>query len=158
EVTETVKETGEQSKEAADSSADNWSSSSERIRSGAAEASEELENVGDTAKKSERDVQAVAASLAAWFQGVRNEMAALSEQARAAFDNKLGINSAGPVSELDALKQSIAAAREELGKVAIDNLQVFDPTGVNAFKNSVIQAKNETLIAFQEQKIKALDY
>src|SRR5690606_15122934 len=54
EVTETVKETGEQSKEAADSSADNWSSSSERIRSGAAEASEELENIGDTAKKSER--------------------------------------------------------------------------------------------------------
>lgn len=157
-VTEAVKETGLQAKTAAESSADSWASSAERIRISAAAANSELDNIGDTAARSEHDMQQATASLAGWFQSVRNEMAALSEQARAAFDNKLGINSAGPVSELDALKQSIAAAREELGKVAIDNLQVFDPTGVNAFKNSVIQAKNETLIAFQEQKIKALDY
>lgn len=158
EVTKAVKETGKQAKDAAESSADSWTSSAERIRTSAAKANSELNNLGDTAVRSEHNVQQATASLAAWFQGIRNELAALSEQARAAFDNKLGISTAGPVSELDALKQSIAAAREELGKVAIDNLQVFDPTGVNRFKNSVIEAKNETLIAFQEQKIKALDY
>lgn len=130
----------------------------DKTEKGAKKAAEATRDVGAAAKDSERDVQAVGASLAAWFQSVRDEVAALSEQARAAFDSKLGINTAGPVSELDALKQSIAAAREELGKVSIDNLQVFDPTGVNRFKNSVIEAKNETLIAFQEQKIKALDY
>src|SRR5690606_42005141 len=110
---------------------------------GAKKAAAATRDIGSAAKDSERDVQAVAASLAAWFKGVRDEMAALSEQARAAFDNKLGINSAGPVSELDVQKKSIAAARKELGKVAIDNLQVFDPTGVNAFKNSVIQRSEE---------------
>ncbi|PHS66371.1 MAG: phage tail tape measure protein [Thalassobium sp.] len=130
----------------------------EKTKDGAKQAAESTKEISQAAQDSERDVQAVAASLAGWFQSVRDEVAALSEQARAAFDNKLGIDSAGPVSEIEALQQSIAAAREELGKVSIDNLQVFDPTGVNRFKNSVIEAKNETLIAFQEQKIKALDY
>ena len=130
----------------------------DKTEKGAKKAAEATRDVGAAAKDSERDVQAVGASLAAWFQSVRDEMSALSEQARAAFDNKLGISTAGPVSEMEALQQSIAAAREELGKVSIDNLQVFDPTGVNRFKNSVIQAKNETLIAYQEQKLKAMEY
>ena len=130
----------------------------DKTEKGAKKAAEATRDVGAAAKDSERDVQAVGASLAAWFQSVRDEMSALSEQARAAFDNKLGISTAGPVSEMEALQQSIAATREELGKVSIDNLQVFDPTGVNRFKNSVIQAKNETLIAYQEQKLKAMEY
>src|SRR5690606_2052666 len=53
-VTEAVKETGLQAKEAAESSADSWTSSAERIRTSAAEANSELDNLGDTAARSEQ--------------------------------------------------------------------------------------------------------
>jgi chromosome segregation ATPase len=96
--------------------------------------------------------------MAGWFQGVRGEVAALSESARAAFDNRLGIDSTGPVTEIDAVKQALQGARDVLSKIGTDNLQVFDVTGVNRFKNSVLEAKNETVAAYSEQKLKALEY
>ncbi|MEQ3693151.1 MAG: tape measure protein [Thalassolituus sp.] len=117
-----------------------------------------LEGVSDAAEESSRDVRAVAAAMAGWFQGVRGEVAALSESARAAFDNRLGIDSTGPVTEIDAVKQALQGARDVLSKIGTDNLQVFDVTGVNRFKNSVLEAKNETVAAYSEQKLKALEY
>lgn len=105
-----------------------------------------------------RDVQGLAQDLAAFFQGVRSELGALSAEAAAAFDNKLGIDTGPLISETDALAKSIQDARTELGKIARDNLQVFDPTGINRFKNAVLQAKDETIIAYGEQKQKFEQY
>lgn len=119
---------------------------------------EQVEELGDTADSTSRDVRAVAAAMAGWFQGVRGDVAALSESARAAFDNRLGIDSTGPVTEIDAVKQALQGARDVLSKIGTDNLQVFDVTGVNRFKNSVLEAKNETVAAYSEQKLKALEY
>ena len=132
--------------------------SGDRVAEGANKAADATKNLGDATKQSTRDVQAVAASLADWFGAVRNEMSGLSEQARVLFDDKLGLQSSGTVTEVDALKASLAAAREELGKIAIDNLQTFDATGINKWKNSVLKAKDETIIAYQEQKLKFLEY
>ncbi|WP_276681184.1 tape measure protein [Thalassolituus oleivorans] len=132
--------------------------SGEQIKKGVEGATEATKNLSSATKESTRDVQAVAASLAEWFVAVRSEMSALSEQAGALFDDKMGLQSSGTVNEVDALKAALSAAHEELGKIAIDNIQVFDPTGVNRWKNSVLQAKNETVSAYNEQKLKFLEY
>lgn len=132
--------------------------SGEQIKKGVEGATEATKNLSSATKESTRDVQAVAASLAEWFGAVRTEMQDLSAQAGALFDDKLGLQSSGTVTEVDALKAALSAAREELGNIAIDNLQTFDVTGINKFKNSVLQAKDETIIAYNEQKIKFLEY
>lgn len=129
-----------------------------KVADGAKKAADSTRDLSTAAKESSRDVQAVAASLAEWFGAVRTEMQGLSAQAGALFDDKLGLQSSGTVTEVDALKAALSAAREELGKIAIDNLQTFDVTGINKFKNSVLQAKDETIIAYNEQKIKFLEY
>ncbi|MED5440246.1 MAG: hypothetical protein VYA77_02915, partial [Pseudomonadota bacterium] len=100
----------------------------------------------------------ITGDLAGWFQSVRSEVGALSETAQAAFENRLGIDSAGPVTEIEAVKASLQAARDELAAIGRDNLQVFDVTGINRWKNSVLEAKNETVAAYNEQKLKALEY
>ena len=137
---------------------DEGEESGERVADGADKATEANKRLSTSVANSTRDVQKVAASLADWFGAVRNEMSGLSEQARVLFDDKLGLQSSGTVTEVDALKASLAAAREELGKIAIDNLQTFDATGINKWKNSVLKAKDETIIAYQEQKLKFLEY
>lgn len=126
--------------------------------SGARRIGQALADVSDSASAASNDVRGLAEGLSGFFTGIRNEVSALSEQARQAFDNRLGISSAGAVTEIEALEQAIVSAREELGKIAIDNLQVFDPTGINRWKNSVLQARDETVIAYNEQKLKALEY
>lgn len=100
----------------------------------------------------------ITGDLAGWFQSVRGEVGALSETAQAAFENRLGIDSTGPVTEIEAVKASLQAARDELAAIGRDNLQVFDVTGINRWKNSVLEAKNETVAAYNEQKLKALEY
>ena len=132
--------------------------SGEQIKKGAEGATEATRTLSKAAKDSTRDVQAVAASLAEWFGAVRTEMQGISAEAGALFDDKMGLQSSGTVTEVDALKAALSAAREELGKIAISNMQVFDPTGINRWKNSVLQAKNETVSAYNEQKIKFLEY
>jgi len=129
-----------------------------KVAESAKKAADSTRDLGAAAVESSHDVQAVAASLAEWFGAVRAEMQGLSAQAGALFDDKLGLQSSGTVTEVDALKAALSAAREELGKIAIDNLQTFDVTGINKFKNSVLQAKDETIIAYNEQKIKFLEY
>ena len=130
----------------------------EKTSQAARQAADSTRDLSEATKETARDAQAVAASLADWFGAVRNEMSGLSEQARVLFDDKLGLASSGTLNEVDALKASLAAAREELGKIAIDNLQTFDATGINKWKNSVLKAKDETIIAYQEQKLKFLEY
>lgn len=130
----------------------------ERGEKGGRRLKDVLSEVSEAAEDSSHDVRAVAAALAGWFQSVRSEVGALSEAARAAFDDRLGIDSTGPVTEIEAVRAALQAARDELSAIATDNLQVFDVTGVNKFKNAVLQAKDETVIAYNEQKVKALEY
>lgn len=117
-----------------------------------------VDDLAHASEDADAGVRLLAESLSGFFTGIRNDVAALSEEARQAFDNRLGISSAGAVTEIGALEEAIVSAREELGKIAIDNLQVFDPTGINRWKNSVLQARDETVIAYNEQKLKALEY
>jgi len=133
-------------------------SAGNKVAESAKKAAASTRDLGTAAVESSHDVQAVAASLAEWFVSVRAEMSALSAEAGALFDDKMGLQSSGTVNEVDALKAALSAAHEELGKIAIDNIQVFDPTGVNRWKNSVLQAKNETVSAYNEQKLKFLEY
>jgi tape measure domain-containing protein len=167
-TTEAVKRTGEEASKAGDVGAqslknmaltlEDTADESDRTAGKIREVAIETEQLAYSADDSSQSLQAMAQELSGWFQSVRGDVAALSESARAAFDNRLGIDSTGPVTEIDAVKQALQGARDVLSKIGTDNLQVFDVTGVNRFKNSVLEAKNETVAAYSEQKLKALEY
>lgn len=124
----------------------------------AKETAQELAKVASSARQSSHDVQAVAASLAAWFSGVKNEVYELSDAAGIAFSNKLGIDVLPLLDEIDSLKAGIQSAHVEMSAIARDNLTLFDATGITRFTGEVLSAQNEVEIAYNSQKIKFLDY
>lgn len=131
---------------------------SEKASEGVRGVKQDMDGLSDSAASVGQELTTIMGDLTGWFQSVRSEISALSESAGAAFDNRLGIDSTGPVTEIEAVRAALQAARDELSAIATDNLQVFDVTGVNKFKNAVLQAKDETVIAYNEQKVKALEY
>ena len=128
------------------------------VKQSAKETADELAKVAGSAKKSSHDVQAVAASLAAWFVGVKNEVYELSAAAGTAFSNKLGIDVKPVLDEIDSLKAGIQSAHVEMSQISQDNLTLFDATGVTRFTGEVLAAQNEVEIAYNSQKIKFLEY
>ncbi|MCY0966128.1 tape measure protein [Parathalassolituus penaei] len=141
------KQAGDTGKEAGDKAAD-----------GARKAKDATQDLADSTEKTARDVQGLTDDLGAWFWGVRSEMQALSAEAGAMFDSKLGINSGPILTEVEAIEAGMQNAREQLAGIAKDNLQVFDVTGINRWKNSVLQAKGETILAYGQQKLKFEEY
>jgi hypothetical protein len=130
----------------------------EQVGKSAEQAGEKVQKVADDAKDTERDVRAVAAGLAAFFNGVKSDVYALSDAAGAAFSNKLGIDVTPVLEEIDSLKEGIRSAQVEMGTLARDNMKVFDVTGINRFENAVLATQNEVEIAYSSQKIKFLEY
>lgn len=128
------------------------------VKQSAKETADELAKVAGSAKKSSHDVQAVAASLAAWFVGVKNEVYELSAAAGTAFSNKLGIDVKPVLDEIDSLKAGIQSAHVEMSQISQDNLTLFDATGVTRFTGEVLASQNEVEIAYNSQKIKFLEY
>ncbi|MDP2548088.1 tape measure protein [Oceanobacter sp. 4_MG-2023] len=128
------------------------------IADGAKSAKTATAELADETANSARDVQGLTNDLGAWFRGVRSEMQTLSAEAGVMFDSKMGINSGPILTEMEAIEASMESAREQMGRIALDSLQVFDPTGLNSWKNSVITAKNETILAYGQQKLKFQDY
>lgn len=167
-TTESVEQAGQAAAEAGQSGAESLDNLATSLGYAADEGDRAADSVAGTADETGRLVISVeqaseklnqiTGDLAGWFQSVRSEVGALSETAQAAFENRLGIDSAGPVTEIEAVKASLQAARDELAAIGRDNLQVFDVTGINRWKNSVLEAKNETVAAYNEQKLKALEY
>ena len=167
-TTEAVKQTADAAVRAGESGAEALTNLASTLSDTAGEGDRAADSVKGTADETGRLVISVeqaseklnqiTGDLAGWFQSVRSEVGALSETAQAAFENRLGIDSAGPVTEIEAVKASLQAARDELAAIGRDNLQVFDVTGINRWKNSVLEAKNETVAAYNEQKLKALEY
>ncbi|WP_428243010.1 phage tail tape measure protein [Gynuella sp.] len=100
------------------------------------------------------DLKNFTAAIAEYVISVRDEMAQLSDAALNMFNGLTG----GPVtqyaSEVDQIRQSLAAAHEELGKIASDNLKTFDATGITGYANAINAAQQQTLIAYNEQQLK----
>lgn len=129
----------------------------DRTEKGAKKAADATREVGNAAKESERDVQAVAASLASWFQGVRAEMAEMSEAAAVAFDQKMGLDTTGVQTEIESLTASIEGMHSSINAARRDSIKLFDASGIMDWQSSVSTASNEVKIAFSEQKIKYLE-
>jgi tape measure domain-containing protein len=149
-----IKDAGDTSEQSGDQMADGV----EQVGKSAEQAGEKVQKVADDAKDTERDVRAVAAGLAAFFNGVKSDVYALSDAAGAAFSNKLGIDVTPVLEEIDSLKEGIRSAQVEMGTLARDNMKVFDVTGINRFENAVLATQNEVEIAYSSQKIKFLEY
>lgn len=130
----------------------------EQAGKGAVKASENVALLSDAAEKSERDVRGVAASLAEFFNGVKNDVYALSDAAGAAFSNKMGIEVQPVLDEIESLRAGIDAAHVEISALGRDNLTLFDVTGIARFSSSVLKAQDEVEIAYNSQKIKFLEY
>lgn len=130
----------------------------DNVGKSAEQTKDKVKDVADSAKQSSHDVQAVAAGLAAFFNGIKNDVYSLSDAAGAAFSNKLGIEVQPILDDLESLRAGVDAAHVEMGTLARDNLKVFDVTGINRFENSVLAAQNEVEIAYNSQKIKFLEY
>lgn len=109
-------------------------------------------------------VDAAEGSSTAWmalgnlFKSYQLSMSELSESARAMFDQKMGIDSTGVVSDIDAIKQSIAGTKNELTEMRNASMSAFDATGVGDYIHKMNEAHHSTKIAFQEQKLKALEF
>ncbi len=128
-----------------------------QIAESAKEAAIATSEIGNAAQQSDRDVQAVAASLASWFQGVRAEMAEMSEAAAVAFDQKMGLDTTGVQTEIESLTASIEGMHSSINAARRDSIKLFDASGIMDWQSSVSTAANEVEILFSEQKIKYLE-
>ena len=149
-----IGEIGSDGKEAGEKAAEGM----ETLKTSAADAKEAVEGVSEEARKSSRDVKAVAAELSSFFDGVKNDVYALSDAAGAAFSNKLGIDVKPILDEIDSLQSAIDQSTVNAGKLIRDNVLVFDATGINRFENAVLSARDSVEIAYNSQKIKFLEY
>lgn len=138
----------------------NWkyAESQEDVSESLDKTKEKVEEVSEGAKTVSHDVGGVAAALAKFFNGVSESVHALSSSAGAAFNRKLGIDVKPVLDEIDLLKEGINGANADLSDLARDNLKVFDVTGINTYKNSVLKAQSEVEISYNHQKIKFLEY
>lgn len=167
-MAESSKKAGEETKSSNDKSASSaWKYASaqdevvdklDKTKEKTKQINEETNRLADSAKKSSHDVQAVAAGLAEFFNGIKNDVYALSDAAGTAFSNNLGIEVQPILDDIESLRAGIDAAHVEMGTLARDNMKVFDVTGINRFENSVLAAQNTVEIAYNEQKIKFLEY
>jgi tape measure domain-containing protein len=149
-----IKETGDSSAEAGDQMSD----SVDRVGDSAEQTSEQIQRVADDAKDTEHNVRAVAGGLAEFFNGIKNDVYALSAAAGAAFSNKMGIDVQPVLDEIESLKAGIDSAHVEISALGRDNLTLFDATGIARFSGAVLKAQNEVEIAYNSQKIKFLEY
>jgi tape measure domain-containing protein len=149
-----VKEVGS----AAVGAGDQMSSGIDQAGKSAEQASQKVDLLADAAEKSDRDVRGAASSLAAFFNGVKSEVYALSDAAGAAFSNKMGIDVQPVLDEIESLKAGIDSAHVEISALGRDNLTLFDATGIARFSGAVLNAQNEVEIAYNSQKIKFLEY
>lgn len=149
-----IKDAGDTGEQSGDQMADGV----EKVGESAEQAGEKVKKVAADAKDTERNVRAVAGGLAEFFNGIKNDVYALSDAAGAAFSDKLGIEVQPILDDIESLRAGINAAHVEMGTLARDNLKVFDVTGINRFENSVLAAQNSVEIAYSEQKIKFLEY
>jgi hypothetical protein len=137
---------------------DKQKESGEAGNDSAKKAKDAIDDLADSTQDSARTVKDLTNDLGAWFRAVRSEMQALSAEAGVLFDSKLGLNSQPILTEVEAIKAGMQQAREQLAGIQRDNLQVFDPTGINRWKNSVLQAKDETILAYGQQRLKFEEY
>ncbi|MBL4797648.1 MAG: hypothetical protein JKY50_09550 [Oleispira sp.] len=130
----------------------------EKVKQGAGGAKDSVSELSNSAAQSGRSVQAAAGDLAAFFNEIKNSVYALSDAAGTAFDNKLGISVAPILEEIESLQAGIDSAYVRSASLVRDNALVFDATGINKFKNSVLEVQSAVEISYNTQKVKFLEY
>lgn len=128
------------------------------VKRGAEQGTKSIKKMNESVRDTDRDVRAVAASLSEWFVTVRDELYSLSEQTGQLFDNKLGIDSTGPVTEIESIEQSISHLREQVRDLTEDNLRMFDGTGLTQWANNVASTSAQVKTAYYEQRLELLNY
>lgn len=132
--------------------------SGEKIKQMAEDVDAEVSGLSDSAGRAGQDIRSVASGLVGFFHGIKNSIYELSVEAGAAFDNKLGIDVQPVLDEIESLQAGIDSAYVRSASLVRDNALAFDATGINKFKNTVLEAQSSVEIAYNSQKIKFLEY
>lgn len=111
------------------------------------------EEVAETAQRAGVVISETGQALAVGFAGARAEMAAIGPAAESMFLSLMGIQSA--TADTDDLTASLNAAQQAMASAT--NAMILGDS-FSRYAAHVEQAKAATLLAYQEQKIKALDY
>ncbi|WP_221800433.1 tape measure protein [Oceanobacter mangrovi] len=115
-------------------------------------------NLGSALQAAQLNLQAGAVEIAGWLDNIKASMAELSDEAKYLFESKLSIDAQPVVTELEQLKAGIDAASDAIGTLGLDSQKIFNATGLERWATSVQKASNETVIAYNQQKIKFLEY
>src|SRR5690554_4189233 len=127
----------------------------EQIRRGVDSGTEGMENLSDATREAAGRTEGLGNALANLIAGSRNDLLELSEATAALFDQRMGFNTGGVVSDIEALRSAIASTRDELTNTYLVASKP-DFTGISSFINKVGEAHKTSKLAFQEQKLEAL--
>src|SRR5690554_12791 len=129
--------------------------SGEQIRRGAESGADGMNELSDATEQATGRTQGLGMALANLLNGARDDLLQLSEATAALFDSKLGIESSGVLTETEALKAAIAGLKNEIGDMYLAAARP-DFTGISSFISKVNQAHGTSKLAFQEQKLAAV--
>src|SRR5690554_6687194 len=129
--------------------------SGEQVRRGAQGGADGMNELSDATEQATGRTQGLGSALANLLNGARDDLLQLSEATAALFDSKLGIESSGVLTETEALKAAIAGLKNEIGDMYLAAARP-DFTGISSFISKVNQAHGTSKLAFQEQKLAAV--
>src|SRR5690554_826057 len=129
--------------------------SGEQVRRGAQGGADGMNELSDATEQATGRTQGLGMALANLLNGARDDLLQLSEATAALFDSKLGIESSGVLTETEALKAAIAGLKNEIGDMYLAAARP-DFTGISSFISKVNQAHGTSKLAFQEQKLAAV--
>src|SRR5690554_5895534 len=130
--------------------------SGEQVRRGAQGGADGMNELSDATEQATGRTQGLGMALANLLNGARDDLLQLSEATAALFDSKLGIESSGVLTETEALKAAIAGLKNEIGDMYLAAARP-DFTGISSFISKVNQAHGTSKLAFQEQKLAAVE-
>lgn len=130
--------------------------SGEKIRKGADRGTEGMKELKEATEEVGNTAGGMGAALAEIFNKTRANLAELSEAAAALFDKRMGINTSGPVSEIEALNLAIEATNEKLGETRHRAVASFDITGIGRYISKLSEVSQATRLEFQQQQLSAL--
>ena len=126
------------------------------IRRGTEAGTQGMNTLKQASEETGKVAGGVGAALAAIFNATRQNLLDLSEAAAALFDKRMGINTSGPVTEMEALKASIDATNAALGETRHRSAASFDVTGIGRYLNKMNEASQATRLQFQQQQLEAM--
>ncbi|PTY38551.1 hypothetical protein BGP77_11425 [Saccharospirillum sp. MSK14-1] len=156
---------GEKVKEALSETADSGEEAGQRINAAANTATDGLKETeiqadatSEALETSANKAAELARMVGEYLSSTAEELAQLSQQTANIFAGKMGLEIQPVLNDVDQLKEGIQQAQQAIINGQTDMLtRGMDTTGLNQFVSQIGIAKNEAVLAFNQQKLAYLE-